>query len=73
MSITELQTELALYQTQRNAILEGGQAYGINGRQLTRANLQTIIDKIDALEARIARLSRTNGSRTAPLFPTLRG
>ena len=73
MAIADLQTELTLYQTARTAILEGSQSYTINGRSLTRADLSTIIDRIDALEARIARLSRSGGAVSAPLFPTLRG
>jgi len=73
MTISDLTTKLALYQAAETAILDGAQSYTINGRSLTRADLKTITEQIEALEARIARLSRSGGAISAPLFPTQRG
>ena len=55
MTISDLTTKLALYQAAETAILDGAQSYTINGRSLTRADLKTITEQIEALEARIAR------------------
>lgn len=67
-TVEELTAELALYKAQEAAILKGGQSYGVSGRQLTRANLDTIIKKIASIETRIARVSRTGGTITSPDF-----
>lgn len=72
-TVAELTTELAAYRAARDAILDGAQSYSINGRSLARADLATIIKKIDDLESRIATLNRSGGRVSSPLFPSLRG
>lgn len=63
----EIQAELTLYRSARNAILAGSQSYSINGRALTRADLKTIIDQIDKLEVALARKSAGGGVKS-PVF-----
>jgi hypothetical protein len=42
-------------------ILVAGQAYGVNGRNLTRADLPTLMDTQRVLESRISAASGTGG------------
>lgn len=52
--------------TSINAICTGGQSYGIDGRQLTRADLPDLFDALSQIDARIRRTSdATNGVRHA--------
>jgi len=53
-TLAELQEDLAKYKAARDRILEGGQASGTGGANVTRANLETIEKRIENLEARIA-------------------
>jgi len=71
-TLTDLQARLAKYEAAESAILDGAQQYSINGRSLTRANLDEIAKMIEYLQARIDRIdvnSGTRGNRIAPLFP----
>lgn len=73
-TVATLQAELTKYEAARDAILEGSQSYTVNGRSVTRANLETIERKITELQSRIDFLSTSSGSRVRrPLFPSLRG
>lgn len=64
-TLSELQTELAAVKTAISAILTGGQALGINGRSLTRADLGALYKERDRLERTIGRMARTSGLRRA--------
>lgn len=47
-----------------NAVATGGQAYGIDGRSLSRADLPDLLDALSHIDARIRRSSdATNGVR----------
>jgi hypothetical protein len=67
-TLAELQADLVVYKTARDAILSGAQSYGIAGRSVTRANLDTINKEIARLEARIGSKSRIGGNKKAPLL-----
>ncbi len=69
-TLAELQAELAQLKTARDAIESGAQSYTINGRSLTRGNLKDLYQRIDAISARIARL--TSGTSTSPVFIQVR-
>lgn len=62
--ITQAQAEaqLALYLAAETAVL-GGQAYTINGRSLTRADLAAIQKGIELWDARAKELAVTAGGR----------
>ena len=72
-TVSSLQTELAKWETARDAILEGAQSYTINGRSVTRANLEFIQRKIDDINARIDRLNSGGRGVISPILPSLRG
>lgn len=57
MTTAELQAELTTYTTARDAILTGGQAYDVNGRSVSRANLEFIEKKIAELRFALQRAS----------------
>lgn len=68
--ITQAQAEaqLALYLAAEEAVL-ANQSYTINGRSLTRANLNEIQAGITAWDRRVQRLSR-GGIRVSGITPT---
>lgn len=53
-SASSIQTSLDLWYEARDAIATGAQSYAINGRTLTRANLQQVNDTITKLENELA-------------------
>jgi hypothetical protein len=54
---------LSLYLKAERAILDGNQAYEINGRRLTRADLQVVADTIATLRAEINLLTASTSVR----------
>lgn len=69
-TLADLQAELVLYKTARDAILKQ-QSYTIGDISFTRADLAVVQDRIDSLETRIAR--KASGPRTSPVFINSRG
>jgi len=59
-TLTELQDERTRLRTAKQSIEQDGQAMGVDGVTLTRANYRSICDRLDQIERRIARL---NGAR----------
>lgn len=59
-----LAQKLARVQTAIAAIESGAQSISVEGRTYTRANLQTLYDREDQLELKIAREAGTSVSRT---------
>lgn len=69
MSLSDLQDELTKLIQARDAILGGAQSYTVNGQSVNRANLQTILDRIDVVQSRISASKRAGrGFVKAPLF-----
>ena len=71
-TVASLQSELLKWEAARDAILTA-QSYTINGRSLTRANLEFVQSQIDAINARIERLSSGGRGVVSPILPSLRG
>ena len=65
--LTTAQNRLAAYYAAEEAVLLG-QSYEVNGRRLSRADLNTIQATIRMLERRVARLSR-GGISVHPVTP----
>ena len=66
MSSTRLEIakeRLALYYDAEKAILRGAQSYSIGSRNLTRADLSKVQDKIKELEAEVRALSKRGKTR----------
>jgi len=59
-TLAELQAERTQLRTAKQSIEQDGQAMGVDGVTLTRANYSAICKRLDQIERRIARL---NGSR----------
>lgn len=64
---SEIEADLAMYRAARNAIL-AAQAYSINGRAVTRADLKTVTSEISRLEAALERKNRGGRMVKAPIF-----
>lgn len=70
ITLAQAQAQLAAYLAAETAVL-GGQAYEINGRRLTRADLQAIQTGIDSWNRRCIQLGgkaegRTRGRTIVP-------
>jgi hypothetical protein len=52
--LEDLKARLTSYRNCENAILDGAQSYAIGSRNLTRANLQEIAERIRYLEREVA-------------------
>jgi len=57
ITLAQAEAQLASYLAAETAVL-GGQAYTLNGRQLTRANLQFIQQGIETWNRRVQKLDR---------------
>lgn len=64
----ELEADLALFKTARDAILSGAQSYSIGGHTFNRANLDIVLKEIARLEARICRVKASGRAVKAPVF-----
>jgi hypothetical protein len=60
-------TRLALYIAAETQILEGAQSYTMINRTLTRADLDTIADKIEKLENKIIKIENAMINRGIPV------
>lgn len=69
-TVASLTTELAAWESARNAILSGAQSYSIAGRSVTRADLRFITDTIRDLQSRIDMMN-AGGRCRSPLMPRL--
>lgn len=67
--LAEYETTRAQYVLARTAILNGGQAYSIGNRSLTKADLRFIQEQIDKLTADIRTLERGNTIMTHRVVP----
>lgn len=63
ITLAQAEAQLAAYLDAETKVL-GGQSYEINGRKLTRANLDEIQRGIDAWNARVSTLSQRGTGRS---------
>lgn len=62
--IAELETELTEVRDAIRKIVTGGQAYGAEGRTMTRADLKVLQEREDMLRAKLTKLRRGSVIRT---------
>lgn len=70
ITIEQAQAKLDQYLAAEEAVLTG-QSYEINGRKLSRANLETIQAGVDLWNGRVKELTASAAGRSRRIVPTI--